>query len=144
MSHDTPLVHQFHSASSTSMSSRILWHFKLGCLSSPRLAILTVKDSLIKLDHCIPCDYCHYEKEKRLSFPLSKSISARCFELIHVDNWGPMSTITHTNHNYFLTIVDYLVVVHGSFCFLISQKPDCICNISLLLFKYNLMYLLKQ
>jgi hypothetical protein len=52
------------------------------------------------------CDACHRAKQRRLPFPVSKSNSSRCFDLIHVDIWGPLSIPTFEGYRYFLTIVD--------------------------------------
>ncbi|GAU27901.1 hypothetical protein TSUD_159950 [Trifolium subterraneum] len=43
---------------------------------------------------------------KRLSFPLSTSISANAFDLVHMDIWGPLSIPSMLGFKYFLTIVD--------------------------------------
>ena len=51
-------------------------------------------------------DVCHFAKPKRLSFPISTSKSKKCFDLIHVDIWGPYSIPSIHGHKYFLTIVD--------------------------------------
>ena len=43
---------------------------------------------------------------KRLPFPVSSSKSAKCFDFIHVDIWGPFGVPSVFGHKYFLTIVD--------------------------------------
>ena len=52
------------------------------------------------------CDTCHRAKQKRLCFPLSSSRTNRCFELLHMDIWGPLFVSSMYGHKYFLTIVD--------------------------------------
>jgi len=74
----------------------------------------------VKYNKSIFCDVCHFAKQKRLSFPISKYKSKKCFELIHVDVWGPYSIPSIHVHKYFLTIVDdYL---RYTWIFLLKQK----------------------
>jgi len=47
-----------------------------------------------------------FVSKKKLLFPLSSSKSKKCFDLIHVDMWGPYSFTSIHGHKYFLTIVD--------------------------------------
>jgi len=60
----------------------------------------------VKYNKSIVCDVCHFAKQKRLSFVISTSKSKKCFELIHVDVWGPYSIPSIHGHEYFLTMVD--------------------------------------
>jgi len=46
------------------------------------------------------------QSKRRLSFPISASKSKKCFDLIHVDVWGPYSLSSIHGYKYFLTIVD--------------------------------------
>ena len=46
------------------------------------------------------------QSKKRLPFPLSSSKSKKCFDLIHIDVWGPYSVTSIHGHKYFFTIVD--------------------------------------
>ena len=55
---------------------------------------------------CNPCDTCHFAKQKRLPFPDSITISSQCFDLLHMDIWGPYAHPSLLGHKYFLTIVD--------------------------------------
>jgi len=43
-----------------------------------------------------------------LPFPHSNTASDNCFDLIHVDIWGPISIPSIHRHKYFLTVIDYL------------------------------------
>ena len=43
---------------------------------------------------------------KRLSYSDSSSVFVSCFDLLHVDIWGPLGTSSVFGHKYFLTIVD--------------------------------------
>jgi hypothetical protein len=86
------------------------------------------------------CDVCHLAKQKKLSYQLSTSQSTRCFELLHMDIWGPYSTTTVHGHKYFLTIVDdfsrftWLILLKGknevaaqvqNFIHLVENQFDC-------------------
>jgi len=44
------------------------------------------------------CDVCHLAKQKKLSFPNSISHIDKCFNLIHVDIWGPAPTPSMHGH----------------------------------------------
>ena len=52
------------------------------------------------------CFVCPLAKQKRLPFHSSVSSSSCCFDLIHVDIWGPYSTHSLNSSKYFLTLVD--------------------------------------
>ncbi|KAF7825141.1 Retrovirus-related Pol polyprotein from transposon TNT 1-94 [Senna tora] len=52
------------------------------------------------------CDACHLAKQSRLSFPTSQTSTETCFELLHLDIWGPYSINSLTGARFMLTIVD--------------------------------------
>jgi hypothetical protein len=52
------------------------------------------------------CHICHFAKQKKLSFTISSFLASYKLELIHIDIWGPLSTIFIHGHRYFLTILD--------------------------------------
>lgn len=52
------------------------------------------------------CIVCLQAKQTRLPFPVSNIKSTHCFDLIHIDVWGPYKEPTHQGYQYFLTIVD--------------------------------------
>jgi len=81
------------------------WHRRLGHLSDQRLHILKSKHDYIDIrnEHC---DVCHMAKQKKLSFSNSQSRADKCFNLIHVDIWGPAPTPSLHGHRYFLTVID--------------------------------------
>ncbi|CAH9056118.1 unnamed protein product [Cuscuta europaea] len=54
----------------------------------------------------LPCDICHFAKQKKLPFPISTSHASNAFDLIHMDVWGPYKVTSYTGFKYFLTIVD--------------------------------------
>jgi len=83
-----------------------LCHFRLVHISNKCIDVIKNKFPFVKYNKCFVCDICHFEKQKRLSFPISTSKSKNCFDLIHVDIWGPSSIPLIHSHKYFLTIVD--------------------------------------
>jgi hypothetical protein len=86
---------------SVSFPRSALWHFRLGHASDSRLQILQKLYPSIVLNKTCVCDVCHLAKQKHLSYQLSASKSSRCFELLHMDIWGPYSTATMHGHKYF-------------------------------------------
>jgi Integrase core domain/GAG-pre-integrase domain len=52
------------------------------------------------------CDICKFAKQTRLSFPLSTSVSEKCFDLIHSDVWGPAPIDSYNHFKYFVTFID--------------------------------------
>ena len=66
----------------------------------------TIDPNISVLDVNKACDTCHFEKQRKLPFPFSSSIIYSCFDLIHIDIWGPISTKSLYGHQYFLTILD--------------------------------------
>ena len=77
-------------------------------LSTSRLKLLNNRDSNIISSNTdkIACDVCHFAKQRKLSFPLSTSSTDSCFDLIHIDIWGPINVKSFNGFRYFLTIVD--------------------------------------
>src|SRR4051812_5725298 len=45
-------------------------------------------------------------KQCKLSFPLSTSNTSNCFDIVHMDIWGPIAIPSLDGFQYFLTIVD--------------------------------------
>ena len=86
-----------------------LWHYRLGHPSSQRLTLLnTIVLEIKSYNNNKPfdCHICPLAKQQKLPFPHSTSISLSCFDLIHVDIWGPYSTPSLNGSKYFLTLVD--------------------------------------
>jgi hypothetical protein len=82
--------------------SNALWHFRLGHLSSQRQHTMSLLYPSIKIDNNKhSCDLCHFAKHKHLPFLSSTSYASKCFELIHLDIWGPISTASVHGHRYF-------------------------------------------
>ncbi|XP_019157450.1 PREDICTED: uncharacterized protein LOC109154018 [Ipomoea nil] len=66
----------------------------------------TIQGHLGMMPHNFVCDACHFAKHKRSTFPVSLTRAAKCFDLVHMDVWGPFATASLKGEHYFLTIVD--------------------------------------
>lgn len=60
-----------------------------------------------KNDESYICYVCHLSKQKKLPFLISCFVYVKCFDLIHIDLWGPYSIPFVYGHKYLSTIVDY-------------------------------------
>jgi hypothetical protein len=89
-----------------SVSTAVLWHLRLGHLSFDRMKCLNKQYSYIPSASHSACDICHLSRQKKLPFPISNNNANELFELIHVDIWGPFSTVSVHGFRYFLTILD--------------------------------------
>jgi len=85
----------------TTSDLETLWHFRLGHVSNKSLDVIKNKFPFVKYNKSFICDICHFAKQKKLPFPLSSSKSKKCFDLIHVDVWGPYSFTSIHGHKYF-------------------------------------------
>ncbi|XP_052489790.1 uncharacterized protein LOC105764346 [Gossypium raimondii] len=70
------------SANTTSCS---LWHHRLGHLSDSRLKLLFPYIPSLSMSNNATYKACHLAKQKKISFPVSTSVSNKIFELVHVD-----------------------------------------------------------
>ena len=119
-------VNLVNSCNSTSViDSTSLWHNRLGHPSFQRLAILQFL--VLKVINCssnksFDCPICPIAKQKRLAFQTSIHVSNSCFDLMHVDIWGPYSTPSLNGSKYFFTIVDDFS--RCTWSFLMPHKPD--------------------
>lgn len=52
------------------------------------------------------CDTCLYAKFNKLPFPRSSNRAKNCFDLIHMDLWGPYMIHALNGASYILTIID--------------------------------------
>ena len=83
-----------------------LWHSRLGHPSLSRFNFFVKNSPNIKANKDFICEICPRAKQPRLPFSLRTTYSSHCFELIHVDIWGPFSIPSNNGSRYFLTIVD--------------------------------------
>lgn len=79
-----------------------IWHFRLGHMSSKRIAQMSKLYSSFEYDNNSTCDICHLAKQRKLPYHLSNFIASHNFELFHFDIWGPLATPSIQNHKYFL------------------------------------------
>lgn len=85
-----------------------MWHIRLGHASYPKIKNLQLLNSNIEVNKEPICEICHLAKQRRLPFSVSSTTSTACFDLVHIDIWGPYHVHTIYGHQYFLTIVDDL------------------------------------
>jgi hypothetical protein len=101
-----------HNSSTAFVSSSVknvnadVWHFRLGHLPQFRLSLLYDVLPSITCNSTTVCTVCPLARQRRLSFPISSSVSSSIFDLIHVDIWGPFSVHSINGSSFFLTIVD--------------------------------------
>jgi len=93
-------------AASTSNTSSILLHKRLGHLSSSRLDFMAKNLLHFPFKQNNDCIFCALAKQSRLPFSTSSISSDKPFELIHCDIWGPFKVPSLSGAKYFLTIVD--------------------------------------
>lgn len=77
------------------------------------------------IDHC---NVCPCAKQTRIPFPISTSKSFACFDLLHMDLWGPYKTPTYDGCKYFLIIVDDMS--RYTWIFLLKLKSDVVLSLN--------------
>lgn len=88
-------------------SSCNLWHLRSSHIFNIGLQNISKAFSFMPYENNIfPCDSCHFGKQKKFPFPHSTTITPAPFKKLHVDMWGPFSTISILGHKYFFTLVD--------------------------------------
>ena len=118
-------IRSFNECNNVALNKRqtqniLLFHQRLGHTSLSKMK---------HISHCgcnglneLFCDTCCLAKHHRLPFPVSKSIAASIFDLVHIDLWGPYRVQTITSGRYFLTILDDHSRV--TWTFLINNKEQ--------------------
>lgn len=86
---------------SQTLSDDLLWHYRFGHVSAPRLQLSKHVCPSIHIPKHHNCVVCPIAKQRKLPFPHSSTVSASCFDLIHMDIWGPFRTPTIHGHQYF-------------------------------------------
>ena len=56
--------------------------------------------------YCIAPKACDLSKQHKLPFTKSDTMCDSCFDLVHLDIWGPIIIPSIHGHKYFLTVVD--------------------------------------
>ena len=98
----------------------LLWHQRLGHASYRTLHHLPVCTNLpvqSPLGHICPL-----AKQSRLPFPISTIRTSNCFDILHVDVWGPYKIPSLTGARFFLTIMDDFS--RATWTFLLHHKYD--------------------
>ena len=82
------------------------WHRRLGHPAFSISSSLSTLSSVLNKASSSPCDVCFRAKQTRDVFSDSINKTSKCFELIHVDVWGPYRVPSSCGAVYFLTVVD--------------------------------------
>ena len=98
----------------------LLWHQRLGHASYRTLHHLPVCTNLPVQSPL--CHICPLAKQSRLPFPISTIRTSNCFDILHVDVWGPYKIPSLTGAQFFLTIVDDFS--RATWTFLLHHKTD--------------------
>lgn len=109
-------------SSSPTFTRDFLWHYRLGHLPTANLKLLHTQNKVVSVPNHEHCSICPLAKQRRLPFPLSTSKSEKCFDLLHVDIWGPFKVSSTHGYKYFLSIVDYCS--HFTWIFLMKNKSE--------------------
>lgn len=99
-----------------------LWHWRLGHPATSLLPRLKALDSTISISEKCTCTVCPLAKQTRLPFLNSSITTKNCFELIHVDIWGPYHISSLSGARYCLTIVDDYS--RSTWLYLLNHKFD--------------------
>ncbi|KAF7810456.1 retrovirus-related Pol polyprotein from transposon TNT 1-94 [Senna tora] len=86
------------------LDKSLLWHERLGHPSNTVLSKLYFLQDTINTNSV--CDVCHEAKQTRLFFPLSDTHAETCFDLLHMDIWGPYKNASLSGAKFMLTIID--------------------------------------
>lgn len=99
-----------------------VWHYRLGHPSTSVLSNICQKFPYVKINKKFVCDSCHQAKQSKLSFSDSTTLTAKPFELVHMDIWGPINVSSFQGFQYFLTIVDDYS--RHTWIYLLKSKSD--------------------
>lgn len=99
-----------------------VWHLRLGHIPFSRLKILLPHIDVSNIDFV--CQVCPKAKQVKSSFTHSYIKTKSCFEMIHIDVWGPYKIKSSSGCTQFLTIVDDFS--RFTWVHLIKQKSECV------------------
>lgn len=95
----------------------------------------------IKYHKNLICHAWHLAKQCRQHFPTSNSITYACFELLHMDIWGPIVAHLLDGFQYFLTIVDDFT--RYTWTFLMHNKSETRTHIHNFVAYFHTQFLMK-
>uniref|UniRef100_A0A8R7QNV0 GAG-pre-integrase domain-containing protein n=1 Tax=Triticum urartu TaxID=4572 RepID=A0A8R7QNV0_TRIUA len=100
----------------------LLYHCRLGHLSFA--ALFRIYPSLFKLcpRELLVCDACELAKHTRGSYPSIGLRSAKPFEMIHSDVWGPCEVRSIFGNRWFVTFIDCFS--RYTWLYLLKHKSD--------------------
>ena len=70
-------------------SDVMLWHNHFGHIPSKKLQSISLFPNNYSIHQLDSCDICATAKQHKLPFPKSLTTTTSCFDLIHIDVWGP-------------------------------------------------------
>lgn len=87
-------------------SNVLLWHRRLGHAPLHILQNISVVSYHYKNNPLLSCLECLKATQHCSSFSQSQSTSVSCFDLVHIDVWGPYKHTSYDGYKYFITVVD--------------------------------------
>lgn len=116
-----PPAHSLTNSFCGSMLDGSLWHRRLGHPSFAKLHHIPGIPLSSKVNST-PCNVCPLAKQRSLPFVSNQKLSAKPFDLVHIDTWGPFSVKSVEGFRYFLTIVDDCTRV--TWIYMMHNKSD--------------------
>lgn len=106
-----------------------MWHKRFGHVSTTVLRQLLPINVELIVDKMNKYAACPCAKQIRLPFPASSIKYIDCFDLVHMDLWGPCIIATYDGNKYFLIVVDdysrmrwvFLIKLKSDVCVIIQQ-----------------------
>lgn len=102
--------------SSYTIPNSAIWHFRFGHASSTKIDMLSKNFPAIHVNKSLVSDICHLARQRRLPFVVSNNRAENCFDLMHLDVWGPCSLPSIHRYRFFLTMLMITVDTLGQFC----------------------------